>query len=112
MSIQLKEVSNRNDLKKFIYLPAAIHRNHEHWLPPIYRSEWKFFNPAKNRAFAYCDAIRVLALDGQKPVGRILGIINKRYNDLHNEKTTSNCGIDGCDAMPGCNGRCLFFRRL
>ncbi|MBS3818314.1 hypothetical protein KGY73_02255 [bacterium] len=87
MDIQLKRVNSWEDLKKFIYLPAKIHAGHSNWVPPIYRDEWKYFNPQKNKAFSYSDTLRVLAYKQNKLRGRIMGIINNRYNSLKNEKT-------------------------
>lgn len=87
MSIQIRQITNRKELKEFIYLPAEIHRNHQKWAPPIYRDEWRFFNPQKNRAFSYCDTTLVLARQNNKLVGRIMGIVNKRHNEIAHEKT-------------------------
>jgi len=87
MSVQIKQVQGRRDLKKFIFLPEKIHANHVNWVPPIYMDEWNYFNPKKNPAFTYCDTILLLALRGKEVVGRIMGIINNRYNEHRNEKT-------------------------
>ena len=72
-------------MKHFIYLAAKIHKNHKNWVPPIYIDEWQYFNPNKNRSFNYCDTILLLAIRGNKPEGRIMGIINHKYNQIHNE---------------------------
>lgn len=86
-NLQIQEIVRKSDLKDFIYLPERLHRNHQNWVPPIYQDEWDYFNTKKNRAFGYCNTIIALArLDG-KTVGRIMGIINNRYNDAKNEKT-------------------------
>ncbi len=87
MALEIREVKERKDLKTFIYLPEKIHANHENWVPPIYMDEWNYFNPHKNKAFAYCDTILLLAFREAKPVGRIMGIINSRYNEQRKEKT-------------------------
>lgn len=87
MEITIKEVSDRKDLKKFIYLPEKIHSNHKYWVPPIYMDDWKYFNPKKNSVFSYSDTIMVLAYKGNELVGRIMGIINNRYNEFRKEKT-------------------------
>lgn len=87
MDIEIREVKTRKDLKKFIYLPEKIHANHPNWVHPIYMDEWKYFNPKKNEAFSYCDTIILLAFRGEEAVGRIMGIINSRYNEHKNEKT-------------------------
>lgn len=81
----VREVLTKRDLRKFIYLPAEIHKNDPEWLPPIYMDEWELFDSKKNRAFNYSDTALWLAFRGKKPVGRIMGIINRRYNEIHGE---------------------------
>ncbi|MBN2274463.1 MAG: hypothetical protein JXK95_09035 [Bacteroidales bacterium] len=85
MTLQIVEVRSKRDLKAFIHLPEKIHQHHKNWIPPIYMDEWDFYNPAKNSAFRHCDTIMLLALHNNKPVGRIMGIINHKYNKTHNE---------------------------
>ncbi len=98
MEITIHPVKTKSDLKKFIYLPAKIHQNHKTWLPPIYKDEWSFFNPNKNKSFSQSDTILYLALKGKEVVGRIMGIINNKYNEIHNEKNGRfvfmECGDD------------------
>lgn len=83
----IHEVSGRAELKEFIHLPGKLHRNHKLWVPPIYADEWNYFNPAKNRAFSYCDTVMLLAKRNGETAGRIMGIINRRHNEEKNEKT-------------------------
>jgi hypothetical protein len=87
MDITLRQVSDKGDLKKFIFLPEEIHAGHATWVHPIYMDEWNYFNPNKNRAFSYCDTLLLLAFEGQALRGRAMGIINRRYNQERNEKT-------------------------
>jgi len=87
MDVSVKQLTSRKDLKTFIYLPEKIHAGHKNWVPPLYIDEWKYFNAKKNKAFAYCDTILLLAYRGKKAVGRIMGIINSRYNEFRQEKT-------------------------
>jgi len=83
MEVTIKIVETKTDLKKFIYLPAEIHKDHKTWLPPIYKDEWAFYNPEKNNAFSHSDTVLFLAYRGKKVVGRIMGIINRLYNEIH-----------------------------
>ncbi len=87
MGLELKEVQSARDRKTFIYLPEKIHRDHANWVPPIWMDEKKYFDPRKNRAFSYCDTILLLAFRDSQPVGRIMGIINQRYNEYRQERT-------------------------
>ena len=59
--LEILEVKNKADLKKFIYLPEKIHKDHKNWLHPLYSDEWILFDPKKNKAFNYCDTILAIA---------------------------------------------------
>jgi hypothetical protein len=87
MPLEIREVDGKRDLKRFIYLPESIHATHATWVPPLYMDEWSYFNPKKNRAFDYCDTRLALAWRNGEIVGRIMGIVNKRYNENRGEQT-------------------------
>ena len=87
MDVNIREIKTRKDLKKFIFLPEKLHADRPNWVPPIYLDEWKYFNPKKNKAFSYCETATLLAFRGEEVVGRIMGIINPRYNEQRKEKT-------------------------
>lgn len=87
MPVQVKELTGRRQLKQFIHLPSQIHRNHHKWVPPIYADEWRFFDPRKNKAFSYCDTALATAHRNDSLCGRIMGIVNRRCNELRKEKT-------------------------
>jgi len=90
----IKEVVTKKDLREFIYLPKKVHKNEPDWLPPIYMDEWELFDKKKNKSFKYADAILLLAYRGKKPVGRIMGIINNRYNSINNEQHGRFCFME------------------
>lgn len=91
--IVIKEVLTRKDLRDFIYLPEKVHRN-EDWLPPIYMDEWVLFDRKKNKSFKYADALLLLAYKDRKPVGRIMGLINRRYNEINKEQHGRFCFME------------------
>lgn len=85
MAPEIREVKTKRELRNFIFLPARINAGFESWVPPMYRDEFEFFNPKKNKSFIYSDTILLLAYRENKPVGRIMGLINRRYNEIHKE---------------------------
>lgn len=87
MHVQVKPVSGRRELRQFIYLPAHIHRDHPGWVPPIYMDEWRFFSPKKNKAFSYCHTTLASAYRNGRLAGRIMGIINRRCNEIRKANT-------------------------
>ena len=94
MDIQITPVITGNDLKTFIYLPEKIHRKHANWVHPLYMDDKVFFNPKKNKSFAFADTILFLAWLNGQAVGRIMGIINHKYNELHGEKNARFCFLE------------------
>lgn len=92
--IEIRPVRSKKDLKEFIFLPEKIHSGNKNWLPPLYSDEWVLFNPRKNKSFNYCDHIMLLAFSEGKAAGRIMGIINKRYNELKNENHARFCFLE------------------
>lgn len=92
--IVVKEVITRRELRKFIYLPSRVHKDEPGWLPPIYNDEWLLFNKNKNRSYQYADTVFYLAYKNNKPVGRIMGLINNRYNAIKNEKHGRFCFME------------------
>jgi hypothetical protein len=96
-NIEIKEVISRRDLKEFINLPERVHKNNPNWLPPLYSDEWILYDPKKNRSFEYCDYIRLLAYQDRKPVGRVMGLINLRYNKIKNESNGRFCFLEAID---------------
>ena len=62
--IQIIEVVTRQDKRKFIYLPAKVHKGNSNWLPPIYLDEWELFDEKKNKSYQYSDTVLYLASQG------------------------------------------------
>lgn len=92
--ITVKEVQTGKEKKEFIFLPAKIHKDNPDWLPPIYMDEWELYNKKKNKSYQYADAVLYLAYRGTKPAGRIMCIINRRYNEIHDEQHGRFCFMD------------------
>jgi GNAT superfamily N-acetyltransferase len=86
MPVSIKEISSRFGLSKYIHIPDQIHASHAGWVPPMYSDEWEFYNPKKNRFFQDCSTILLLAEKDGKPAGRIMGIINHKYNKVNQEE--------------------------
>ncbi|MBD3284851.1 hypothetical protein GF359_00710 [candidate division WOR-3 bacterium] len=81
---EIREVSSKKGKKAFIYLPERMYeKKYPQWVHPIYRSQRDYFNPGKNDAWGYSDVILFLAWAGDDPVGRIMGIVNHRFNEFH-----------------------------
>jgi hypothetical protein len=92
--IIVKEVATAGELRDFIYLPEKVHRDEPNWLPPLYMDERLLFNKEKNKSYKYADAILLIAYQEAKPVGRIMALINNRYNEIHKENHGRFCFME------------------
>ncbi len=86
MSVDIKIVESKKDLKTFIKIPFSIYKNDPYWVPPLVIDELATFNPAKNPAYTLADARLFVAYEGNKPVGRVVGILNHAANQKYNTK--------------------------
>ncbi len=81
MSVEIRRVTSRRELKAFVQLPFMLYRGNPFWVPPLLLDEYATLQRDKNPAFEFCQAEYFLAYQGGCPVGRIAGIINPRAND-------------------------------
>jgi GNAT superfamily N-acetyltransferase len=86
MALEIRPVSDKKDLKAFIYLPFTLYKDNPNWVPPLVFDEYNTFRKDRNPAFEFCEAEYWLAwLDG-KVVGRVAGIVNHRYVEKWGKK--------------------------
>jgi hypothetical protein len=79
MGIEIKEVVNRSDLKKFIKFQNKLYENNKYYVPALVFDEMNTLQKEKNPAFDYCTAKYWLAYKDGNIAGRIAGIINNSY---------------------------------
>jgi hypothetical protein len=84
--VQVRAVSGRRDLTRFIDLPFALHANHPQWVPPLKIERRLFLNRRLNAFFSHGEAEYFLALRDGRAAGRISAHIDHAYNDYHGER--------------------------
>jgi hypothetical protein len=97
MSIEIREVLSRKDLKKFVKFPFDLYKDNQYWAPPFIADEIKTLSYDINPAFEYCNAKYWLAYKNGKIVGRIAAIINKKLIEKWNVKKARFGWIDFID---------------
>lgn len=80
MSIIVKEISTRKELKKFIDFPNKMYKNNPVYVPFLMSDEIGNFNKDENPAYDFCETKLFLAYKDGKIVGRIAGLINHAAN--------------------------------
>ncbi len=79
MVIQIKEVTNKQELKAFVKFPMELYKDCKYFVPPLISQEMLTLNKEKNPSFEVCDTKLWLAFNEGKIVGRIAGIIHKPF---------------------------------
>jgi GNAT superfamily N-acetyltransferase len=79
--VQVRAVSGRRDLTRFIDLPFALHANHPLWVPPLKIERRLFLNRRLNAFFTHGEAEYFLAWHDGRVVGRVSAQINRAFND-------------------------------
>lgn len=97
MAITIKTVSTKRELKKFIRFNYKLYKGNPYSVPDLYDDMLNTFNKKKNAAFEFCEADYFLAYKGDKIVGRVAAIINKRANDKWNKQEVRFGWIDFID---------------
>jgi hypothetical protein len=97
MSVIIKEVENKSDLRKFIKFPFKIFKGNKYWVPPLIMDEFKTLIKEKNPAFDFCEAKYWLAYKNGEIAGRICGIINHKYNEKFKKKSARLGWVDFVD---------------
>lgn len=99
MTVSIKHV-NENDkaLKKaFVKFPIKLYEGNPYYVPSLILDELDTLNKKKNPAFDFCDMQLFLAYKGEKIVGRIAAIINRRANEIWNKKQARFSFVDFID---------------
>ena len=79
--VEVRAVSGRRDLKRFIGLPFDLHANHPLWVPPLRLERRMFLNRRLNAFFSHGEAEYFLAFREGTPVGRVSAHVNHAFND-------------------------------
>ena len=79
--VQIVEVNNKKQLRKFVSLPNKMYKNVPQFVPAFYGDDMSDWDKSKNPAFLYCEARAFLAYRDGKIVGRIAGILNRQANE-------------------------------
>jgi hypothetical protein len=79
MSIEIRKVATKSELRDFITFPEKIYGNNPNWVPAPVFDDMGTLRKDKNPAFEFCEAEYWTAWKDGAMVGRVAGIVNHRY---------------------------------
>ena len=97
MTITIKKVTTKKELKQFIRFNYELYKNNHYSVPDLLDDMLNTFSPEKNAAFEFCEADYFLAFRGDEIVGRVAAVINRRANETWNKKEVRFGWIDFID---------------
>lgn len=80
MSVTIKTVESKKDLKAFVKYPLELYRGCPYYVPGLYLDEMTALDPAKNPMSKYAKFRLFLAYKDGKLVGRMAAIVNEIAN--------------------------------
>src|SRR5690606_35845944 len=87
VAVEVREVSGRADLERFLKLPWRIYANDAMWVPPLLSDLRKTLDPSRGHPFHdHAEVALFLARRGRNVVGRIAAIVNRAHNEFHGDK--------------------------
>lgn len=84
---ELRRVETSSQWAAFINLPWFIYRDDPHWVPPLKMGVRDLLDTKKNPFFSHAEMFPIAAFEGEKCLGRVIGVIDRNHNQFHSEKT-------------------------
>lgn len=100
--LTVKEISSSAGRDRFIRFPNDLYKNHPLYVPPLFFDERNTLDCRKNPAFEYCEARYWMAFRGERAVGRVAAILNRRYAEKWGRKLLRFGWIDFIDDPAVC----------
>ena len=83
-TIEIKQVTNRKELKQFVQFYYDLYRGNNYAVPYLFFDEMTTLRKDKSPSFECCEAEYFMAFRDGKMVGRVAAIINRRANERWN----------------------------
>lgn len=80
MSVTIKQVQSRSDLRKFVRFPEKLYRANKYYVPKIEFDQMDTLDPKVSPSAEFCDSALYLAYKDGELVGRVAAIVNKKAN--------------------------------
>lgn len=83
--LTVKPVQTRRERKQFLELPWQINRDDPNWMPPLRRNQEELVGYRRHPFYNDAEGQTFLAFRGDRPVGRVLALVNHAHNRYHHE---------------------------
>ncbi len=95
--VEIKEVKNKSDLRKFILFPQKLYKDNDYYVPDMVGDEYYLLQKGHNPSLEFCELVMFLAYKDGQIVGRIAAFLNPRANEKFNNKRVRFTRVDFID---------------
>ena len=82
--MQIKEIHSPQEINDFINFPFELYKDNPYWVGEL-KTDIRKLLDAQNDFWHTADRALFMAYEGEKPVGRIMALVNKAHNEYHRE---------------------------
>ena len=82
--MQIKEIHNATELNAFIDFPFELYKEDPYWVGELKADTRKLLDP-QNDFWRTASRALFMAYEGEKPLGRIMALVNRAHNEYHKE---------------------------
>lgn len=93
----IKEVTTPSEIKTFVKFPKKLYAGCPYFVPPLEKGE--MCTMTKHPALSFCDVKFWLAYQDGKVVGRIGGVVNRKCNEIKDQKRVRFGWFDTIDDL-------------
>jgi len=86
VSLEIRPVADRRDMRRFIALPSALYRTEPHWVAPLNMDMRRRLDREHNPFFEHAEAEYLMAWRDGQPVGRISAHVDHRFNEFQDNR--------------------------
>ena len=85
--LRVREIPPGESLRPFIDLAWTVNARDPHWVPPLRMAVKTVLDRRKHPFHRHAEVAYLLAERGGRPVGRIAAVVNRQYNEYHQDRT-------------------------
>ena len=99
MSVEVRKVMCRRDMDDFVRLPRMMYRDVPQYVPDLERDTRDMFRRKSNPGLEFSDIQPFVAYRNDVPIGRIVGIVNRKANERWQQRVVRFSLIEFIDDL-------------
>lgn len=82
--MQIREIRTPAEIEAFVEFPFTLYKDNPYWVGEL-KADTKHLLGEQNPFWQQASRVLFMAYEGEKPVGRIMALVNRAHNEYHRE---------------------------